>query len=87
MKKRYALYEHIGVYWNGGIHLMGIYRWAWLARLHGWFHTTFVNQFRLCTVSEIVQGAPIQRYYKNEKDWEREMKVANDEIAIWHHLA
>lgn len=72
---RYAVHTHIGVFWDGGVRLLGVYRWFWAARLHCWWHVRVENPYRIGTVRKAHTRKPLENYQPSEQAWEAEMKL------------
>lgn len=72
---RWAVHNHIGVYWDGGVRLIGIYRWLWWAKIVAWWYVRFVNPFGLATV-EPVTGTSHAEFIESSAEWIRVYKMA-----------
>ena len=76
MSARYAVHSHIGVYWDGGVRLLGIHRWRLAARIHCWIHVRIINPLRMGTVSEVRSDATLEVYHNSHKEWLAAMSAA-----------
>lgn len=75
MKPAYAVHSHVGVYWDGGVHLLGVYRWLWVARLRCWWHVRMENAYRIGTVRPVIAGYDLPAYSSNGKAWDDLMRA------------
>jgi hypothetical protein len=76
MNRRYAVHTHIGVFWDGGVRLLGVYRWFIIARIRCWWHARVENPMRIATVRPVRANAVLEDYYGSEKEWEAAIKEA-----------
>lgn len=74
--RRWAVHTHIGVYWDGGVRLLGVYRWWIAARVKCWWHVRVENPMRIGTVSGVRADAPLENYHGSTGEWERAMEAS-----------
>jgi len=74
--RRWAVHTHIGVYWDGGVRLLAVYRWWIAARVHCWWHVRVENPMRIGTVRGVRSGARLDRYHGSEGEWSKAMEAA-----------
>lgn len=72
--RRWVVHTHIGVYRDGGVRLLGVYRWWIVARAKCWRHVRMENPMRIGTVRGVRADAPLERYYGSTGEWERAME-------------
>ena len=74
--RRWAVHSHIGVYWDGGVRLLGVYRWWIVARWKCWWHVRVENPMRIGTVRGVRADALIEEYHGSEREWQVAMEAA-----------
>lgn len=72
-KRKYAVYIHMST-WSGGVHLLGVYQWQWVAVLRAWWHVRVQSEYRDASIAPIRTDAIAPAYFSNTKAWETEMK-------------
>ena len=73
---RYAVHSHIGVFWDGGARLLGVYRWLWLARITCFLHV-FKRPLRMVTVVAVRADVKLADYHTSTAAWHREAEAAS----------
>ncbi len=71
---RWAVHNHIGVHWDGGVRLIGIYRWLWHAKLVAWWYAKVVNLYALVTVVAVT-GKTHEDFLESSSEWCRIYKM------------
>jgi len=67
---KWAVYSHIGVYWDGGVRLVGVYRHWITARIACRFHV-IRHPMRAASIVECKSRHP-RDYYNTEPEFEKE---------------
>ncbi len=75
--REWAVHTHIGVFWDGGVRLLAVYRWWILAIIHCWWHVRFQEPMRVASVHPVSQNFPLTGYHESFESWEKEMELAN----------